>query len=337
MQRSGQIMDDAADWLLRRYAGLDAAGEQDLARWLAQDPTHRAAFESLAGPWQALDGLARDPQIDALREDALALPSEVAEASGHRAWVWPRVMAAGLALLAVGGGAWWALQHSADTVTREVLETGKAQRQDFVLADGSVVTLDAASRVELALSAHRRALDLVRGQAYFRVAHDRSRPFVVAAGAREVVAVGTEFDIRRGAEQVTVALTQGRVRVEPTGTFSPSQPMVEGGTELTVGQALTFDRASRRTLITAIDLAAVQGWRQGRLHFDHTTLASAVEDFNRYADKPLRLVDLSLAGLPVSGVFRAQDARGFLAALSLLYPVRVQEKDDEILLKQAPR
>lgn len=334
MHRSGQIMEEAADWLLRRHAGLDAAGEQAWTQWLARDPAHRAAFESLAGPWQALDGLADDPQIAALREEAL---TPAPEAQARHSWRWPRALVAGLALLAVSGGAWWALQDQLESSTREVLETGKAQRQDFALADGSTVTLDADSRVEVVLSAHRRSLDLVRGQAYFRVAHDRSRPFVVAAGPREVVAVGTEFDVRRGQQQITVALTQGRVRVEPTGSFSASQPMIEGGAELTVGQALTFDRASQRTLITHMDVAAVQGWRQGRLHFDHATLASAVEDFNRYTAKPLRLADPSLGDLSVSGVFRAEDAQGFAMALSLIYPVSVQADDHEILLKPAPR
>lgn len=322
MGRSDDIMEEAADWLLRRHAGLDPAGEQALAAWLAQDEGHRAAFEKLAGPWQAIDALAQDDAMAALREEALV------PATRRR---WPRALAASLAVLAGVGGLWWGL-GGIDRVTTEVLETGRAQRQDFVLADGSAVTLDAGSRVEVAMARHRRSLVLTRGQAYFRVAHDASRPFVVAVGEREVVAVGTEFDVSRRAGQITVALTQGRVRVEPTGSFDASQPLAGGGAELTVGQALTYDRDSRRTLITSVDLAAVKGWRTGLLHFDHVTLAAAVEDFNRYAAKPLRLADPALGRLSVSGVFRAEDASGFVRALILLYPVTAQTGAREVVL-----
>jgi transmembrane sensor len=352
MDRSDDIMEEAADWLLRHHAGLDPAGERDLSRWLARDPAHRAAFEALAGPWQALDGLAQDEQMLVLRGAALGLapegpsdgaPDSAPEAApdsapepAKRAWHWPRALAASLALVAGGAGLWWALA-GADTPVREVLETGRAQRQSFVLSDGSTVMLDAESRVDVAMTRHRRSLDLARGQAYFQVAHDRSRPFVVSAGEREVVAVGTEFDVRRGLGQVTVALMQGRVRVEPTGSFDSSQPLASGGTELTVGQALTFDHDRQRTLITAVDPAAIKGWREGLLHFDHVSLDQAVADFNRYAARPLRLGDPSLARLLVSGVFRAQDAEGFVKALTMLYPVAAQARPGEIVLIPAPR
>lgn len=336
MNRSDTIMEQAAEWLLRRHAGLDPAGERALCEWLAQDPEHGAAFDRVAKPWGALDAIAQDDDIALLRREALR-PTVDTPASGPVAREhWPWAMAACLALIVGGGGAWWVLGGEGK-VAVDLLETGKGQRRDFVLADGSAITLNADSRVEVALAKHRRSLVLARGQAYFRVAHDRSRPFVVSAGEREIVAVGTEFDVSRRARQMTVALTQGRVRVEPTGSFDAGEGLAVGGAELAVGQALTYDQASGRTLITSLDAAAVKGWREGLLYFDHLTLANAVADFNRYSTKPLRIADPALAGLMVSGVFKAEDAAGFVKALTLLYPVAAQTGSGEIVLTSSRR
>lgn len=330
MERDDALREAAAGWLMREIDGLDAEGLAQRNAWLASSPTHSAAYDQLRRAWAAAGLLGDSPAIAGLREAALA----------PRRPRWPRAglaAAAALALMLTGGTlVWQAWRPAPSQPVALVLQTRPGQQATFTLADRSQVTLDTDSRVTVRLAAHRRDLELDRGQAYFRVAHDRARPFVVRAAEREVVAVGTEFDVMRDEAAITVALSEGRVRIEPVGAASRigASPVADTA-ELAVGQTLVFDRAHRQTTITRGDLAAVTGWRQGKLHFDRTPLGEAVARFNRYGNTPIRLADPTLATLPVSGVFDARHGEDFARALPLVFAVDVAVRDGVIVLGPA--
>lgn len=316
------IQHAAADWLLREINGLDAEGIEARDRWLAEHPDHRSIHAGLKRAWGALDAVADDPQILALREEALR-PSRW---SGR--W-WSLGLAASLVAGLTG---WWGWsQREAPPM---VYETGHAQTRDLALSDGSHILLDAESRVSVRMGKDLRAISLDRGQAYFTVAHAPQRPFVVTAGTRAIEALGTQFDVKRAAGRMTVALTQGRVRVGPADTapddLRPGSP--GRGDELSAGQRLTFDTGTGVSTIAPDGALAASDWRQGRLHFDRTPLADVLADFNRHIPVPIRLADPQLGRLPISGIFSSDNAEGFLRALPLLFPLRVDHHRDVVIL-----
>ncbi len=92
----------------------------------------------------------------------------------------------------------------------------------FGLPDGSRMTLDTDSEVDIAFAPERRNLRLVKGRAFFDVAHDAQRPFAVVADGREVEALGTRFDVRMDPGQVRVVLVEGRVSVKSANHASPT-------------------------------------------------------------------------------------------------------------------
>lgn len=316
----------AADWWIRTMSGLDPAEAAGRDAWLAADPAHAEAYARVRRGWDALGALADTPAIAALRAEAAA-------PAPPRHW-WPAVaVAAAVALVAGGGGLWLRSAPGVEQApVRLALSTRPGEQGQFALPDGSVVTLDTDSQVDVAFAGHRRDLALARGQAYFRVAHDRTRPFVVRAGEREVVAVGTEFDVAEENGRVTIALTRGRVRVEPAG--ARMAPAAAGDTAvLDVGETLVFDRIHHRTTISHDDQAAAIDWQTGELHFADTPLRDAVRRFNRYGGVQMRIGDAAVATMPVSGVFDARNAAAFARALPVLFPVEAVRRDGVIELR----
>jgi len=192
------------------------------------------------------------------------------------------------------------------------------------MADGSKVILNTDSQIHVEVNQHERRVDLERGEAFFEVAKDASRPFVVHAGNKRVVAVGTQFSVRREADDLQVVVTEGKVRIESSG--SP-QAVVAG----------TVARASEAgVLLKKEDIAQAEeslSWRTGTLVFREMTLADAVDEFNRYNTHKIVIEDASVGSLEVAGSFRADNVDAFVRLLARGYPLRVEQHNDELIIK----
>jgi transmembrane sensor len=241
-------------------------------------------------------------------------------------------LAASICVVLIGSALYFYLQQG-------VYSTGIGEQRALRLDDGSVVTLDAKSRVRVAYTDGARLLMLERGRARFDVARDPLRPFRVQAGDQTVVAHGTQFNVERMGETVLVTLLEGRVAVtgiavassaptlpaaaaEKTSAPPPRQRNSAASVvELTAGQGLTVRANGRATMVPKIDVERATAWQSGRLFFDNEPLASAAERVNRYSKLQIE-VSPSVANLEVSGVFTAGDADAFVEAISTYFPVR---------------
>ena len=207
------VGEQAASWWLklRDEDGLPADEERLLAEWLVADEAHAEALRSCADTWDTLAAFSDTPEIVARRADAL----EGMRAANRRRWAKPsrlpylrHAVTASLALLAAGSSAWFAhWNHPQDIVT----ETG--ERRALVLADGSHVSLDAQTRVSVALQTKQRRLQIDSGRAKFDVAYEPDRPFTVEAGGHIVVATGTSFSTEIVGGELRVIVYEGKVVV----------------------------------------------------------------------------------------------------------------------------
>jgi transmembrane sensor len=192
------------------------------------------------------------------------------------------------------------------------------------MPDGSKVILNTDSQIHVDVNQHERRVDLERGEAFFEVAKDASRPFVVHAGNKRVVAVGTQFSVRREADDLQVVVTEGKVRIESSGA---PQAVVAG----------TVARASEAgVLLTKQNIAAAEeslSWRTGTLVFREMTLAEAVAEFNRYNTHKIIIADASVGSFEVAGSFRADNVDAFVRLLARGYPLRVEQHDDDLIIK----
>lgn len=227
----------------------------------------------------------------------------------------------GLVIAALGlGGLFW-LDPAYRT---EQYASAVGRVETIQLADGSVVTLGGASRVDVSWHLRSRRVALHKGQALFDVAPTRYRPFLTRAGSTKITVVGTRYSVSRYEGDVRVAVAEGRVSVHSDG----------GDLLLAPGDQVVV-RRGRLEAPTRVDAAAVGAWTEGRLVFDRTPLGEVLDVLERYRGIPVHLDDASLADLSVTGTFDSSRLDGLLALLPKVLPVeRVRDTDGALHLRR---
>ncbi len=334
LRTRAEIDEEAATWVWRMEPGAyTPEDEQAYLAWLRQDPRHAVAVEEFRRVWGALDSLA-----DVRREEKIATFTDAHYRHmlrARRPWLW-----AGAAALAVFLGTVVALWPGHESQT---LATAVGQHRDFRLADGSVVTLNTNTIVEVDLARSARHVQLRQGEAHFQVAHDRSRPFLVEAGEAVVRAVGTEFAVRlHGDQRVDVVVNEGRVEVRTAPAPAPGAPAapVAAATvrALTAGEALSSRGAGYAvTPVSAAELSSELAWREGAIVFDNEPLSQAVAEIERYTNTRIMVSDPETAALRLGGRFRTDDLQGFLNGLQTALPVTVRHGDGGVLYLEPRR
>ena len=323
----------AAGWVARQRSGAMSEQEaRDLEVWLDRDGAHRDAFEHVEGVWRASAGLRTDPQIMVLRDAAMS-----AHPLRRPRWLAGGAAAAAMMLAILGG---WGLLSPETSPARavigapreQVFSTGVGQTASVTLGDGSIVTLDTNTRVRAHETVDRRLIRLDRGQAFFTVAHDRSRPFVVAAGGKTITALGTAFNVRLDGGRVEVILTEGRVKV--AGSKPPllaPLPMTVPVADMTPGSRLV---AADDWRIVKVDVKEATSWRQGQLVFVRRPLGDVAREINRYSEKKIVIRDEDLARSPITGGFAVGDVDAFVEAVEGYGLAFVASNTDEAVVLQ---
>ncbi|WP_395443827.1 FecR family protein [Caulobacter sp. UC70_42] len=317
---------EAADWLTRLNDDKLPDGDiEAFSAWRAV-PENRAAYERLEDLSQSLRLLANDPDIEAVAASAMTgttKPKVHFIGRGRRGYF---VLGAALAAALIGG-------VSATLVFRPPsYSTGVGETFSARLDDGSRVTLNTDSRVRIRYSKGERRVELVRGQAFFDVAHNAARPFIVAAGDTETRALGTKFEVRRTADGVRVTLTQGSIVV--TDRDKPSATW-----RLVPGQALALSpRSVAAAKPVAVDAKASSSWTTGDVTFQDVPLSAAVAELNRYSRRKIVLADGVDANRVVNGVFSSSDTTDFVDAVTTLFGLdRVAKSNGDVELQPKVR
>jgi transmembrane sensor len=298
-----------------RLASGDVTLEQmaALRSWLAADRAHRAAFELERAVWRGLT-----PLRDALAHSIDAPPRRVAASRfalpiSRRQARWlsaGAALAACLALFVMAGDLLVRLR--ADYVT----DVGEIAQ--FVLPDHSIAVLNTHSAIAVRYDGAERHVELLRGEAWFKVRKDPEHPFRVYARDGMTEAVGTAFGVRRGEDEVTVAVTEGVVAVtSPDEARSSERQSVK----VSAGLLASYMPGRVPGEATAFDLRAAFAWRKHHIEIDDLPLHAAIDELNRYRRGRIVLLDRARAEAHVSGVFAVgqldQGIEGLAAALGL--------------------
>ena len=295
---------EAAQWFARLGARSVTPRLLRAFETWRDDPANDAAYLKVEAFWEASGRHADDPEILRMTEAALRRRRRTPP------WLTPRV----LAISAVAAGAVLVTAVGAGlSVMFPSYATGPSEQRLILLQDGSRVHLNVASQVRVAYSGDTRRVFLSRGEAFFDVAHDPGRPFLVDAGQAAVRAVGTQFDVRREPGRLKVTLLEGLVRVD--------RAQGKGSWTLTPNEQLTLkpDHAPTRS---AADAARDASWTTGRLVFSQTPLSEAVAEVNRYGRHKVELEDADLAARRVNGVFNTGDTAAFVKGITVLFDLQ---------------
>lgn len=379
-----QIYREACEWLITiRTSVQDAITRERFDAWVRKSPEHVRAYLEVSATWE--DTALHDPKhlvsaemhvararaednlviLDSAgierRASSLEVPRREIPAAKRKRQVAFTIAATVLAAMGVVGLRFY--------LERGVYATNVGEERSISLSDGSLVELNARSRINVRMLAHERDVYLLQGEALFKVVHDAQRPFIVRSGNAIIRDVGTEFDVDRRETGTTVTVIAGQVAVgAPAATHSLAQgnrahlseargeaPLIGGpsgeavsprwkganalasadmaGILVGAGEQVTVLRQTVERPIR-VDPAAATAWTQRRLVFDSVPLSEVVDEFNRYNERPLVIEDPKLKDFKVIGVFSSTDPSSLIRFLSAQPGVTVIEDNQEIRITQ---
>jgi len=307
MSSAERIENEAANWLARRDSGQwDETQQQAFDAWLDASTAHRVAWLRLGSVWE---------RAGQLQHGGVARPRRLPRFSTWR-------IAAGFVLVAALG-LMFALEGRHDPAQHYVTAIG--ENRIIALSDGSRLTLNTDTKLRTAIAGETRHVWLDSGEAYFDVAHDKSRPFVVDAGGTKITVLGTRFSVRRDGERTRVLVAEGRVRVSQAGKELVLTP--NGAVSATEGRIVVSQLTAART-------GNQLGWREGRLVLDQMTLGQAAEEFNRYNRRKLVIADPAAARMVIGGSFAPGNVEGFARLLEQGFGLQATMTADEITISR---
>jgi len=308
-----EVADQAAEWATRIDAGtIDPDTNETLRRWLGKDPRHGGA-------------LLRAEAALSFMDRGRALAGVIEKPSPRPIWIRRKLLFAGLSLAAgiAGVAILITAPHRYDTRVGEV--------RQVPLSDGSLIAINTQSAVEVAMHRDVREVTLTRGEAWFRVAHDKNRPFIVSAGRIRVRAVGTAFSVHRHDDGADVLVTEGVVETWTVGE-EERRVKVEAGSK-----AYVAEYEPPKPIEASAEIGRSLAWREGQIVLEGETLDDAVAQFNRYNTRKLVISDPSLAEEKLVGQFRATEPLTFADAVATTLRATVVEDGDTIRLSRGAR
>jgi len=319
---SAEIIDArATEWVTRRDRGaLDAQANEEFSAWLASDSRCRGAYARAQAAWVLLDraqALAT-PGCDSPSAELSSVERASRNVSRRRVLFGGIAAAAVVACVAVYG---LLLQPRAEQYGTQLGEI-----RSVPLQDGSLVAINTDSRLSVDMEQALRSIELDRGEAWFHVAKDASRPFIVAAGAVRVRAVGTAFSVRRRAEGVEVLVTEGVVSTWVEGQKNTRRNLSAGT------HAFIDARGEQRVGRDSEVIERALAWRNRKIDLQGVTLAQAAAEFNRYNTRKLVIDDPVLAAEPLVGRFEVDAVQPFARAAAKMLNARIESDAKQIRL-----
>lgn len=299
---------EAREWFVRLLDDDVSADELALWQaWLARSPAHRGAWDRVSDAWSlGGEGAPQRPPLTELAADAYDGSAPVAQwRAKPRRDLRPALIAASLAVAVVGASAAWFALPAGEA---QAITTARAEHKQTALADGSQVQVGALTGVQVRMSQARREVKLDSGEAFFKVARDPRRAFVVKTPFGAVKGAGA-FNVDVAGGQLCITVTEGDVVVQPSGLFT--KPV-----RVAAGQQIVVNSSG-----SVVAAGSPVTWTQGRLEYRNAPLSTVLADVNRYAEHPIVLRDPSVGALEYTGSVRTDATADWAKGLPAAFPL----------------
>ncbi len=320
-QASDQAVIDqaAAEWVLRGLAP-DLCDQDliELTLWLETSEHHAAAYDRALRLWAHIDALAAPSEVRPTA-DVINLTHHRLARSATKTfkpatyWAWAGGAAAAVAALLI---VFVLPQQPAQTY-----QTAKGQKQTVTLADGSVLSLNTNTRVSVQLRHDGRRITLEQGELALKVVHDDKRPMVLKTGDMVITDIGTEFNVRREAGVVDVAVREGEVSIN------------SGDIHLRRGDKIVHTEGDTASTLSHVDPDEAFAWQTAHAIYRNAPLSEVVKDLNRYYDKPF-VVDDQSGKLRLTAILTLDSESAVAERLEDFLPVKARATDRAIYLGQ---
>lgn len=289
--------DEALAWFVKLSSGHAVEEDYDAHRaWISADAANADEYAKLRGMWKDFDQL-KDPR-------SFPIKSRTNSKTISRRLF----MSGGAAGLTAAGAA---LVFGLPDIVTGAISSGVGELRSLTLDDGSSAELDADTAIKLSYTVQERRLTLLKGRAYFSVAKDPSRPFIVETNFGQTTALGTRFTVHQQDDSAIVSVEESAVAVEQ----GHGNRVV-----VSAGEFITYNE-SQTSQVQPIVIDDAFAWRRGKLIFEDRPLAQVISDINRYRRGIIKVSDSRLLDLRVSGIFDLRQPEGVLDALVATLPI----------------
>lgn len=314
---AAEINDQASNWLQRRdFWEWSDSDQNELDAWLGESWANRVAYHRLEAAWCRTDRLA------ALRKP---FPTSRTRSRNEEVGLFIMRSAAACAVAGlIGLGVFYkAVPHG------KAYSTSVGGRETVMLADGSQIELNTDTSIRVLDEAGKRQVWLDKGEAFFAITHNPSRPFFVWTSGHQVTDLGTKFDIRQDTSRLEVAVMEGQVSVSEMAATS-SQPLVLSKGDVMVAVAGSVSVIKKPEQRISKELS----WRHGMLVFDDVPLSQAIAVLNRYSAHRLVVADDATARIRVSATFPTTGAKDFAELATSVLKLRLRKQGDETVISR---
>jgi transmembrane sensor len=345
-QCSSEIETQAKYWLWRIEEGLSQQERQTFVAWVNQNNNHHLALHKFS-PSLKMSKI--------LTEFNGLFPLEQKHSNKYRTVLSQFSLAASVIFFCIIASEMFLKnnlpslfkQTNAEIVNKEY-STKKGEQAQFSLPDGSLVHLNTDSLLAISFSEGHRQLELIKGEALFDVAKDKSRPFSVTSGEQSFTALGTIFNVQKNdSTHLELIVTEGRVliadadeplnkltqKITKNGQVSNNKSIVEVGEKATIINNVQLPKTKFKEQALHQELA----WRKGELIFLGESLEEALSEISRYANVSFTIVDEELANEQVAGYFKTGDVDALLNSISVNFDLNyTKTTDNRVLISKAP-
>ena len=322
---------EAAVWAWRLDRGLSAKEQDELFDWIGADPIHADLLSRQRQDWKRLDHLSAWGPEHSSRPNPDLLAPKSKRRLGRVFW---GAMAAAATLAVAFVIFQEGSSRSADTISEAKPEIRHQ------LEDGSTIKLKEGAEVTTHFTASERRVRMKKGEAFFIVAKDASRPFVVEVHGVDVSAIGTAFNVRLDEDAVEVLVAEGIVEVASSSVDGVSPELNETprleAHERAIISLSSHSGVPQVAVLSKAEIQRVLSWQHGAMTFAAKPLAEIIDELNRLNDTQLTIVDPDLASERFTGTFLSSNVEGFVSVLKNGYGVDARMSGgSEILLSKA--
>lgn len=351
---SSLVESEALAWIAQLNG--DHVSEKDLAafrEWVNRSPAHQKEIRELSALWGDLNSLT---VMDEPIRQADLVSKRLRKRQARKHW---KKWLVGPALVGAAAMSFFILSPvqtsvEADTTLAQrvvnvplVFITSKGEQQVHSFEDGSVITLNTDSHIEVDFTAEQRDVRLLKGEALFSVAHDKERPFLVFANDGIVRAVGTEFSVHLTKDAIDVLVSEGSVELS---TLKPTLPTLDT-TKSSSGNAKVASlgiikaghtarvRESKASisLVSEDAIDAKLSWRAGWLDLNGKPLEQAIAEFTRYTDLNIIISDPEIKDRRLGGTVRTGEPDQLFKALKSQFGITAEYADSSTVYLKKPQ
>jgi transmembrane sensor len=306
-----QIEQQAMLWQARLSSDLCPEADRiEFQQWLQQSPAHQKAWQDINQFWSSLDTINLDDLVEQKTHNRQFIKFKSRPVKTALALAASLLLALGLFLPKIN-------YYLAD------YNVAAGQQKQITLSDGSSILLNTNSAFSVSFNQQQRLITLHQGEAFFQVAADKTRPFIVQTSAGQVRALGTAFDVKQQDQQTQVIVFEHAVSITTTQGLRLEK--------LQTAEQLKFSADSVQTA-SKVNLQRAAPWHQQRMVFQDKALVDVVAELNRYRSGKIICLNDSIKNLPITGVFGIADTELALQAIEQSLPVRITRITDQLIL-----